>query len=413
MAQDPLQLLCVEPRFPGRLGAVADWLVRRRGYRVRFFAQGVDEPETWPASVGAGIDLVQFQVGGVAREPAVAWARGLERGLCYAYGAWEVFDARRPRPIDRVLGRSAGLGSTLFAPVSYPRVPIVNLFDGYLKPRSNDLANEDAAVLPEEYIHWRRAANAVDLLDLENGVTAWALTDWQRDLYPVEYRDRFTVIPDGLDTRRWSRPQRRPRTLAGRSLPENAQVVTYVSRRPERLRGFDRFLALAARLQRERGNVIGVAVGGGLVERMLDIPAFGQDYAAQAIAAAPLPDPSRLWLLGGVAPATVAEVLAASDLHVVPSRAYPVARSVLEAMASGAVVLGWETAPLRELITSGETGWLVPADDPDAAVAAALRVLDDPAAHRPIGEAAAALVRERHDRDICLPRLAALLDGLN
>jgi hypothetical protein len=26
MPQGPLQLVCIEPRFPGRLGAVADWL---------------------------------------------------------------------------------------------------------------------------------------------------------------------------------------------------------------------------------------------------------------------------------------------------------------------------------------------------------------------------------------------------
>ena len=28
MAQDPLHVLWVEPNFPGRLGAVADWLVQ-------------------------------------------------------------------------------------------------------------------------------------------------------------------------------------------------------------------------------------------------------------------------------------------------------------------------------------------------------------------------------------------------
>src|SRR5436305_1841560 len=33
MNQDPLNVLWVEPHFLGRLGAVADWLVRRRGYR--------------------------------------------------------------------------------------------------------------------------------------------------------------------------------------------------------------------------------------------------------------------------------------------------------------------------------------------------------------------------------------------
>src|SRR5919109_1467477 len=126
MAQDPLSLLCIEPRFPGRLGAVADWLVRRRGYRCQFYCNGIDAPEYWPESVGKGLEIVQFNVGGVAREPTVVWMRHLERGLCYAYGCWEVLEARRPRPIDLVLGRSAGLGSTLFVPASLPGVPIVN-----------------------------------------------------------------------------------------------------------------------------------------------------------------------------------------------------------------------------------------------------------------------------------------------
>jgi glycosyltransferase involved in cell wall biosynthesis len=412
MAQDPRHLLCVEPRFPGRLGAVADWLVKHRGYRVRFYTNALDPSETWPANVGHGIELIQFQVGGVAREPSVPWTRGLERGLCYAYGAWEVFDARRPRPIDVVLGHSCGLGSTLFAPVSYPRVPIVNLFDAYLHPRSNDLADEDAPGLPDEYVHWRRAANAMDLLDLENGVVPWTLSTWQRDLYPPEYRKDFVVISDGVDTTRFRRPAEKPRMLTGRSLPEGTKVVTYVSRRPERLRGFDRFLKLANRLLRERDDVVCVAIGGGPVERMLDIPFHGQDYAAKALADDPPPDPTRLWMLGSVPPATVAEVLGASDLHVVGSRAFPIARSTLEAMAAGAVVLALDTPPTREIITPGRNGLLAASDDPEAVATTALRVLKEPAKYRPLGAAAASLVRDRFDRDACLPRLAAVFDRL-
>ncbi len=57
MAQDPLSLLCVEPHFPGRLGAIADWLVRRRGYRVHFYCHQADPPELWPESVGRGLEL--------------------------------------------------------------------------------------------------------------------------------------------------------------------------------------------------------------------------------------------------------------------------------------------------------------------------------------------------------------------
>src|SRR5688572_6577346 len=124
MAEDPLHLLCIEPRFPGRLGAVADWLVRKRGYRCSFYCNTADAPAGWPESAGRGLEVVNFGVGGVAREPSAAWTRQLERGLCYAYGCWEVLDARRPRPVDLVLGRSEGLGSALFAPVSLPGVPV-------------------------------------------------------------------------------------------------------------------------------------------------------------------------------------------------------------------------------------------------------------------------------------------------
>ncbi|HEX8200820.1 MAG TPA: glycosyltransferase [Isosphaeraceae bacterium] len=412
MAQDPLNLLCVEPRFPGRLGAVADWLVRRRGYRCWFYCHQADPPEYWPESTGRGLEVVAFPVGGVAREGSVAWTRQLERGLCYAYGCWEVLDARRPRPVDVVLGRSAGQGSTLFVPVSLPGVPIVNLFDYFVQPHAHDLAEEDGAALPPEYVHWRRSANAMDLLDLENGVIPWTTSAWQRDLYPAEYRDDFVVRHDGVDARA---PARRPdgtRRIAGRTIPQGTKVVSFVARHLDRLRGFDRFLKLANRLIRDDPSVLCVAVGGTPVRRALDVRFYGRDYAADLLAQEPPADPGRFWRLGAVAPAVVAEVLAASDLHVYPGRPYIVARSLLEAMAAGGVVLAWDSAPVREVLDDGETGLLVPAADPDAAVRRARAALADPAAHRPLRQAAAARVRERFAQDVTLPELAGLFDRL-
>jgi glycosyltransferase involved in cell wall biosynthesis len=412
MPQPPLNLLCVEPHFPGRLGAVADWLVRRRGYRCWFFFHKAGPPETWPPSVGRGLQAISYDVGGVAKESTVSWMRGLERGFCYAYGAWEVFDARRPRPVDVVLGRSAGLGSTLFAPVSYPGVPVVNYFDHYLHPLTNDLADEDAPTLSPDYEQWRRSANAMDLLDLENGVVPWTGSDWQGGLYPAEYQADFVVLDEGVDARRFSRRRVRPTSVAGRTIPPGAKVMTFVSRVPDRLRGFDRFLALADRLTRERPDVICLVVGGGPVGRMIDVRHHGQDYATDLLRQTPLRDPSRVWTLGQVPPDTVADLLAASDLHVYASRPHPVSRSLLEAMAAGAVVLGWDSGPVREYLEPGRTGLLVPADDPEAAVRMALAALDDPAGHRPLGDAAAALARERFSQDVSLPRLAGLLSDL-
>ncbi len=408
----PLQLLCIEPRFPGRLGAVADYLVRRRGYRCQFYCSAVDAREFWPLSTGKGLDVIKFPVGGVARGNTVPWTRSLERGLCYGYGCWEVLHARQPQGIDLVLGRSAGLGSTLFAPVALPGVPIINLFDYFCAGSANDLADEDAPCLSADYRHWRRSIDAMDLLDLENGVTPWTLTEWQRSLYPPEYRDFFVVLHDGVDFTRIRDRKPLPCTLAGRSVPADAKVVSFVARSLDRLRGFDRFLELANRLLRADSKVICVVVGSPVIDRMLDVSYYGQDYANALIAKMPPPDPARLWLLGPETPSTVAELLAISHLHVYPSRTYPVARSLLEAMASGCVVIAADSAPVREFLSDGQTGLLVSPADADALELQARRVLKDPAAHRPLGDTAAQLVRKRYAQDVTLPALTAVFDRL-
>ena len=192
MAQDPLHVLWIEPHFPGRLGAVADWLVRRRGYRASFYSHNVEPREHWPESVGQGLSVQQFGIGGIAREQAVRWPRSLERSLCYSYGCWEVLDKTRPPAIDLIVGRSAGLGSSLFAPVYAPARPVVSFLDYHYHAHSHDLAGEAGPDTSPAYFHWRRSMAAIDLLDLEQAARAWTPTSWQRGLYPSEYRDSFS-----------------------------------------------------------------------------------------------------------------------------------------------------------------------------------------------------------------------------
>jgi glycosyltransferase involved in cell wall biosynthesis len=411
MAQDPLNVLWVEPHFPGRLGALADWLVRRRGYRCWFYCHTADARELWPSSAGQGLEVQVFGVGGVAREKAVAWTRALERGLCYAYGCWEILESRRPRPIDLVVGRSSGLGSTLFASVYAPAAPVVNLVEYYFHPHQNDLAEDAGPNPPPAYTHWRRSANAMELLDLEQCTLAWTQTHWQRHLFPAEYRDDLWVQHDGVDSRECpmsSLHERRSgrRTIAGRAVPQGTRVVTFVARALDRLRGFDRFWQAANALLKARPDVICVIVGEPIVQRGLDISFHNRDYLAHLRESSPPVDPERLWFLPRATPAVVSEALAASDLHIAPGRPYPIARSLLEAMAAGCVVLASDTPPHREILSHGQDGLLFDPGDPESVVNQALAVLGDPPAHRPLGDAAAELARSRFSREVCLPAIA-------
>lgn len=415
MLQDPLSILVIEPKFPGRLGAVADWLVTRRGYRASFFCHTVAPPEFWPRSVGKGLEVVAYNVGGVAKEASVPWPKVLERGLCHSYGCWEVLEGRRPRPIDAILGHSDGLGSTLFAQVAYPRVPILQLFDGFLHPHRHDLADEAPADMPPAFYHWRRAANAMDLLDLENGVRPWTPSAWQRDLYPSEYRDDFLVLHDGADTRTFqpeSRTAGTDRVILGRQVPAGTKVVTYVAQTLESLRGFDRFFRLANALISRREDVLCIALGDPVVTRSLDIQRYGSSLLQDLLTRTPGVNADRFWCTGGVPPQGVAEVLAASDLHVYPSRVHAVSRSLVEAMASGCTILAGDHEPNREFLEHERSAILVPPGDDAEWLARAERILDEPATFTHLGHTAAKVARVKFSREGNLPKLAAALQTL-
>jgi glycosyltransferase involved in cell wall biosynthesis len=108
----------------------------------------------------------------------------------------------------------------------------------------------------------------------------------------------------------------------------------------------------------------------------------------------------------------VADLLARSDLHVYPGRPFPVARSLLEALASGCVVLAASTEPVREVLTDNGNGLLAPPADRDEWERLALQVLASPERFRPLGHRAVADVRERYAQDVTMPELARWLTSV-
>ncbi len=405
MSQFPLHLLCVEPRFPGRLGAVADWLVRRRGYRVSFFCHNADPRALWPESTGKGLDVISFGVGGLANEQRIDWTRVLERSLCYSYGCWEVLSARHPRQVDVILGRSAGLGSTLFANVEIPRTPVVQFYDTYFDSKNTSLSAS------ETYLHWRKAANAIELIELENGTIPWTATQYQRGLFPGEYRDDFHVIFDGVETRSLPPRDRTPLTINDKTLDENTRVVTFVARSLDALRGFDTFAQVFDRLAQTDPNVVAIAAGSPIVDHAFDHANYGSDFPAKILASLSQTARERMLLPGVLSQANLARVLARSDLHFYGSQPHPVSRSLAQAMAAGCVVLVVDDAAVREFVEHDATG-LLASREVDELTAIAQRVLGKPLEYRTLGDAAATFAREKLSRDVTLPRLVSLFDRL-
>jgi glycosyltransferase involved in cell wall biosynthesis len=74
-------------------------------------------------------------------------------------------------------------------------------------------------------------------------------------------------------------------------------------------------------------------------------------------------------------------------------------------MATGVPVLASDVPSVRELIAPGVNGLLEPFFDVERLAAAALRVLDDPAAAVVLGREARRTIEDRYGLDRCIPPL--------
>jgi len=104
------------------------------------------------------------------------------------------------------------------------------------------------------------------------------------------------------------------------------------------------------------------------------------------------------------------ELLAACDVFVLASHLEGDPAVVLEAMATGRPVIAAE--PAASAVQDGLTGFVVPDRDADALARAILRLLDEPALARRMGESARSVAVARHDIRAMVRRYEAAWESL-
>jgi len=105
-------------------------------------------------------------------------------------------------------------------------------------------------------------------------------------------------------------------------------------------------------------------------------------------------------------------LLAACDLFVLPSRHEPLGNVVIEAFSAGAPTVATATPGPQELIADGETGLIVPVDDPGTMARAIRALLADPARAAALAEAARAAFEAHHAEAPVLARWREVLPRL-
>jgi glycosyltransferase involved in cell wall biosynthesis len=313
-----------------------------------------------------------------------------------------------------IVGHS-GWGEILFLKDVWPGRPLLGYFEFYQRS-SGDSARSDLHFPGPAATRRIRTSNAVDLISLDavdRGLTA---THFQRSTYPQRYRTHISVIHEGVDTT-VLRPDPHAQVWLsnGVSLTPRDEVVTYSARSLEPRRGFDVFMRALPMILKRRPRAHVLVVGRD--QTCYDPrPVSHGSYREQLMAeVGNTIDPGRVHFVGPLPYHRYRAVLQVSSAHVYLSRPFVLSWSLLEAMASGCLIVGSRTLPVEEVVSDGQNGLLADFPDPEGLADRVCDALRHRLRLGSLRSAARQTVLERFDlKRVCLPaqfRLVSRLAG--
>ena len=205
---------------------------------------------------------------------------------------------------------------------------------------------------------------------------------------------RIEVIPNFVDPAIYDRTRYSDAVRA--QFNGNKRVLMHVSNFRQVKRVVD-VVRVYAKVAREIPSVL-VMVGD------------GPDRTAAEHAASELGVADGVFFLGKLE--SVAPLLAAADLFLLPSETESFGLSALEALASGVPVVASNAGGIPEVVREGETGAMLPVGDVDGMAAAALGILRDKDRWHAMSQLAAADARERFGIDEIVAQYEAFYQGM-
>jgi len=255
----------------------------------------------------------------------------------------------------------------------------------------------------------KNAATLLALNDADHGVSP---TAWQRSTFPPHYQGNISVIHEGVDVDLVKPDEAATFALpSGARLTKSDEVVTFVVRNLEPLRGYHIFMRALPRILARRPNAQIVLVGAdGVSYGMSPQPGttWKQVFLKEVQGRI---DPRRVHFAGHLAYRDYLNVLQISSAHVYLTYPFVLSWSFMEAMSAGCLVIGSDTAPVREMIEDGVNGLIVPFFDYEGIADRVVEALAAPAKFQPIRARARQFVADRFDMErICIPKMIELLN---
>jgi glycosyltransferase involved in cell wall biosynthesis len=412
-----MKVLFIHQNFPGQFKFLAPALAREGHEVVAMTMQKVD------ARLWQGVRLVPYGARRGSTQGVHPWVGDFETKTIRGEACFRAALQMKAQGFTPdVIVAHHGWGESLFLKEVWPQARMGIYCEFYYHPHGADVGfdPEFPATDPGEACRLR-LKNLNNLLHFEVADAGISPTHWQASTFPEPFRQRITVVHDGIDTQAVAPNAQVRLQLNGQlTLTRQDEVVTFVNRNLEPYRGYHVFMRALPELLRRRPNARVLIVGGDDVSygAKPDAAVHGQakwkDVFIQEVRSRiPDADWARVHFLGNVPYQHFIPLLQLSTVHVYLTYPFVLSWSLLEAMSAGCAIVASDTQPLREAIRHDDTGRLVDFFDAAALAAQVADLLQDRAARERLGARARAFAQANYDLStVCLPRQLAWIKSL-
>lgn len=248
-----------------------------------------------------------------------------------------------------------GWGESLLIKEVYPHARLVIYCEYYYALEGQDVGfDPEIPVMSFQQRCKLRLRNTTNLLSLDMADAAISPTQWQKSTYPKAWHDKIHVIHDGIDMNQLKpNPKASLRLTANAHRPElllkpGMEVVSFVARNLEAVRGFHQFMRVLPKVLQQRPEAHAVIVGGdGLSYGGLAPNGKGwKEYMMDEVGAQL--DIRRVHFVGKIPYGAYLNLLNVSKVHTYWTTPFVLSWSLLEAALHGVPVVASDTQPIRE-----------------------------------------------------------------
>ena len=364
------------------------------------------------------VELSYYVVNRSTSQSIHPWCNDFETKVIRAEASYKAFKILRNRGFvpDLVIAHH-GWGEAMFVKEVWPSTTLSLYCEFFYQVKGADFRFDPEFPETEDSVCRIQLKNLNHLFHCNQADAAISPTKWQASTFPSPFKEKISVIHDGIDTKILA-PDKSSNLVINnaRKFTSEDEIITFVNRNLEPYRGFHIFMRSLPDLLRRKPNANIFVVGGASVSYGQAAPkgqSWKEIFINEVRSSVPDEDWSRVYFLGQIPYEYFINLLQISSVHVYFTYPFVLSWSLLEAMSIACPIVASNTKPLLEVIKHNYNGRLIDFFDVSGLTEEIIYLLDNPKEARRLGNNARKFAIDNYDlNSVCLPKQIEWVNSL-